>query len=469
MSTNVVLFAGFNSSGQAGLWLTDGTAAGTHELTGIGGAYSYGLFGGGNPPDITVLDGNALFNGFNASGYDGLWVTDGTAAGTHELTGISGAYSGGLDPSNMTVFNGQAFFGGFDATRGNGLWVTDGTAAGTHELTGISGASNVFLPSDFLVFKNQLLFGGFDTSENYGLWVTDGTAAGTHELATPDLRPQNEFFPFDPAQPLASASGGSNGTGELTVFHNEVLFITHSGLWVTDGTTAGTHELTSVTSDASFAPGMTVFKDEVLFDGLSRVANNVSGDDLWVTDGTAAGTHELTGITGADPNGLNPHGMTVLHNQVLFAGRDTSENYGLWVTDGSAAGTHELTGISGAADANFYLGLNPNNLTVFDNEVFFNGRDDTGNYGLWVTDGSAAGTHELTGISGTGIVGLNPQDLTVFSPSRTGSTQLASLVQSMASFGTDINSGSGSLASSQPDAPRTTDFLAGNTYNNHLS
>jgi len=32
-----------------------------------------------------------LFRGVDANGQAGLWVTDGTAAGTHELTGISNA------------------------------------------------------------------------------------------------------------------------------------------------------------------------------------------------------------------------------------------------------------------------------------------------------------------------------------------------------------------------------------------
>jgi ELWxxDGT repeat protein len=45
-----------------------------------------------------------LFSALDASGNDGLWVTNGTAAGTHELTGISGANSGGLDPTDLTPY-----------------------------------------------------------------------------------------------------------------------------------------------------------------------------------------------------------------------------------------------------------------------------------------------------------------------------------------------------------------------------
>jgi ELWxxDGT repeat protein len=47
-----------------------------------------------------------LFSALDASGNDGLWVTNGTAAGTHELTGISGAYTapaGAALPGDMAV------------------------------------------------------------------------------------------------------------------------------------------------------------------------------------------------------------------------------------------------------------------------------------------------------------------------------------------------------------------------------
>ncbi len=82
----------------------------------------------------------ALFEGLDANGQVGLWVTNGTAAGTHELLGISGASTAGVEPSSLTVFDGEVLFNGLDASGQHGLWVTNGTAAGTHELTGIAGA-----------------------------------------------------------------------------------------------------------------------------------------------------------------------------------------------------------------------------------------------------------------------------------------------------------------------------------------
>jgi ELWxxDGT repeat protein len=290
----------------------------------------------------------ALFEGSNASGQYGLWVTDGTAANTLELTGIIGANTNGLAPSDLTVFNGEVLFNGTDTNGQNGLWVTNGTAAGTSELTGITGANSTGLaPSDLTVFNGEVLFEATDTNGQYGLWVTNGAAAATHELTG-----------------IASAN-------------------TVEGLWPSN---------------------MTVFNGEVLFNGYDL--NGQYG--LWVTDGTAANTLELTGIIGANTNGLAPSDLTVFNGEVLFEGTDTNGQNGLWVTNGTAAGTHELTGITGA-NSN---GLSPSNLTVFNGEVLFSGVDASGQYGLWVTDGTAAGTHELSGISTANSNGASLSDIT---------------------------------------------------------
>src|SRR5690348_7249429 len=143
MSTNAVLFEGTDSSGRTGLWETNGTAAGTFELTGISGAATTGV--GFLPSNLTNYNGELLFGGFDASGDVGLWVTDGTAAGTRELA-VAGAlataqypFLGGLNPSDSTVYNGYVFFAGVDAHARAGLWETNGTAAGTHELA-VAGA-----------------------------------------------------------------------------------------------------------------------------------------------------------------------------------------------------------------------------------------------------------------------------------------------------------------------------------------
>jgi hypothetical protein len=72
--------------------------------------------------------------------------------------------------------------------------------------------------------------------------------------------------------------------------------------------------------------------------------------------------------------------------------------------------------VSGA----YVTGVHPTELTVFNNEVLFDGIDAAGIYGLWVYNGQSAS--EITGIKGAadeeGLPGggLRPLDMTVFNP-----------------------------------------------------
>jgi ELWxxDGT repeat protein len=182
------VFAGFDLTGQLNPWVTDGTPAGTSELA-MGG-----LFAGVATPDFTVLGGTTLFAGATTGGFGaiGLWVTDGTPAGTSELTvpgqaggALDDLFVGGFDP-NFTVLGSKAVFVGVDASVHTNLWVTDGTAAGTREISTPGAWSgglfvNVSSP-DFTVLGSKALFAGRDTSNDVNLWVTDGTPAGTREL-----------------------------------------------------------------------------------------------------------------------------------------------------------------------------------------------------------------------------------------------------------------------------------------------
>ena len=73
---------------------------------------------------------NICFAGVDAAGNIGLWVTNGTVAGTQEIMSGAPTFQGGLKPTNLTVFRGEVYF-----NAGDWFWVTDGTAAGTHQLT----------------------------------------------------------------------------------------------------------------------------------------------------------------------------------------------------------------------------------------------------------------------------------------------------------------------------------------------
>jgi ELWxxDGT repeat protein len=403
MLPNVVLFQG----NGGGLWETDGTATGTFLVT--NGPFVYGFRPGVySLLDLTVFGNQVLFGGRDATSKFELWTTDGTAAGTVELTGVTGAGTTafvGLNPSDLTVLGAEVLFNGVDNTPGNvgGLWATNGTVPGTHEITGISGAASTGVdPTGMTVFGSKVLFNGVDSTAGNvgGLWVTDGTKGGTHEI---------------------TGIGGAASTGvdptDMTVFGSQVLFNgadpSGRGLWVTNGTTGGTHE---VSGTSGLDPtDMTVFGSEVLFAGKDAGGNI----GLWVLNGTAA-PQELTGITGASAS-LNPSDLTVYDGEVLFAG-----NWGsgagrreLWVTDGTSTGTQVV--IPAASSGFSPIRFNPSNLEVYNGQVLFSGQNNTGLQSLWTTNGTSAGTKEITPISGARpAYGLVPVDLTALRPQTSG-------------------------------------------------
>ena len=146
--------------------------------------------GGLNPTDLTVFGSKVLFAGEDNSANDNLWVTDGTSAGTSELT-VSGVHSGGIFSSaghatnpGFTVLpgGGKVLFNGVDSGGNAGLWVTDGTIPGTSELSIAGAASTGLNPNNFSIRGSEVLFEGTDLSGRQNLWITDGTPAGTSEV-----------------------------------------------------------------------------------------------------------------------------------------------------------------------------------------------------------------------------------------------------------------------------------------------
>ncbi len=428
LTKNVAFFSGTDSSNKSGLWVSDGTVAGTFE---IGGPADAGVTGvssaaGLDPGQTLPVFHTTYFSGVDANNNFTLWVSDGTAAGTVEIggldnQGIAGA-SAAFSPTDLVQYRGKVLFNAKDSSGGSGLWITDGTAAGTTEIGGLNdqGVTNANVqglnPNNAIVFNGKIYFEGEDSSPGNGLWVSDGTAAGTTEVGGLG------------SAGIAGALVGGLNPSSLAVASGRLFFGGEDssfglGLWVSDGTAAGTSEIGGPDDQGvsgAAAGGLDPLNAIQLNGKVFFRGNDSSGQaGLWVSDGTAAGTVELgglknQGITGAGPNGLVPLNFGRLGNKLLFSAIDASNSSSLWVTDGTVAGTTEIGGLQNAGIAGAHgTGFNPGSFTALGGKALFRGVDSSGNSGLWVTDGTAAGTIELGGlqdqaINGVATFGLNP-------------------------------------------------------------
>jgi ELWxxDGT repeat protein len=448
MTFNQVIFEGRDLQGNLGLWVTDGTANGTHELLAAqnvdlvsaeagtevmfdaitpvsGGGGPVSLLGftngtaagtsdfpvpgqtGGNPvaPDLSGQGAAALGGGtlFGAASGTTLYLTNGTASGTAEVSAptLPKPFSFSLVKPLYSLGSRVVFVATDVNQQTKGLvyhlWSSDGTAAGTAPIPTPTAALTGLFPNDLTVIGGKAVFNGNDNIGNIGLWVTDG-AAGTSELSVPNLQI---------IQPSSLMTFGSQAM--FFGYDNNL----NGSLWLTDGTSAGTTEIFS-NSGSNADPSLILdplvtFGSEALLLGSTTGSTGVSTGSLWVTDGTAVGTTKLAtpGIkfVDASANPTPPTNLFSFGNEVLFSAFDSSGKPSLWVTNGTSAGTVELTP-AGASSS----GLNPTSFARIGSLAVFNGIDSQGDNGLWVTDGTTAGTHELQ-VTGAAASGLNPTQM----------------------------------------------------------
>lgn len=237
--------------GLRDLWISDGAAAGTHLLKDFGGT-SFS----GNPWGITPLgDGRALFSAGDATHGAELWITNGTTAGTHMVIDALAGSAAGF-PTNITpIASGRAVFASYggllgSAARDRELWVTDGTASGTHVVKDIRPDGAASTPEHLTPLGDgRVVFTATDADADRELWVTDGTAAGTHRV--------KDIWPGAPVTGYEFDLGSSNPDGLTATGDGRVLFTATDGVhgaepWISDGTAAGTQML----ADLAGLPGV---------------------------------------------------------------------------------------------------------------------------------------------------------------------------------------------------------------------
>ena len=231
-----------------------------------------------------------------------LCVTDGTSLGTTMVIDIHPADSSTMYGvvAILGATSDKLFFVGNDGSQGNELWVSDGTSAGTHIVNDVVAGSSGLFP--FLsgthyvgtIVSDKLYFFANDLANGWEPWISDGTAAGTYMLVNSN--------PNGNCSDGMALSWGGYGASEMKFFpfNNAVYFTAFSGIYKTDGTTAGTTlELSGMSYGANFMTSMCVFDNRLYFD------QPIGGKRMLVkSDGTLAGTIVVDTLSGTMSRGF---------------------------------------------------------------------------------------------------------------------------------------------------------------------
>lgn len=209
-----------------------------------------------------------------------------------------------------------------------GLYVSDGTAVGTGQLTlpaeiGMIAGFNV--RDGFPAFQGKLWFSAFGASNvagDAGLWQTDGTTVGTKKIRVLNQGVQLWEVVGDRLYFTSQQNVPDPEPGPFPRFLDSV-----AELWRTDGTTAGTELITYELFERNVVRrihGLAAVNDVLYF----VKEEPVHGAELWRCDGTAAGTVLVQDLapgvnSGFDANALhNGFQATLVGDRFLFAAED---------------------------------------------------------------------------------------------------------------------------------------------------
>ncbi len=247
----------------------------------------------------------------------------------------------------------KAYFAATDSEHGEELWCTDGTPEGTYMVKDIvpgTGSSN---PSYLGRLNDKVLFSAYTDMYGFETWVSDGTEEGTFMLVETYILGDGDpkaFFQMNETQAIFIAV--DDESAEYDPVGGKQYW-----LWITDGTTEGTHRVVGENTDEYYLehqancvyPG----KDRETRHGTyMRVGrrmffkaddvNSMIGEELWVTDGTAEGTYLVMDINwekGTQEGQTCSCGVDNFFNynneKLLFAAWTPLTGTEPWVTDGT--------------------------------------------------------------------------------------------------------------------------------------
>jgi len=271
------------------------------------------------------------------------------------------------------------------------LSVTDGSNAGTVNIgeIGLGDIIYTFPAKDFMYIITNRFASFSPLTQETQIWKSNGTQAGTTLVIT---------MPQIPGVSLSNVFGSDrDNKRNFSVSGNIMIFGGYDATngmepWVTDGTPAGTHIIKDIKTGTpgSSPAGFCKLGNDVFF---FAAAQNEPGRKLWKTDGTDAGT---TQVAVPEPFFVLDFYTGVVNNKMIFFAHNTVDGYEPYVSDGTPAGTFMLANINTATLGNSSPSISQNAQFRFNSKHCFFIANNGNSHALWRTDGTMAGTIQLT-------------------------------------------------------------------------
>lgn len=297
------------------------------------------------------------------------WITNATPDGTEMLfPPLSPPVpdTSRLLPEECREVGGRVLF----VTTDSGpmaLWASDGTQGGTGviaiaEYPWLSTPLCARVGSEvwFILFR--------DSPVRRELWATSGTLASTHLLTELPTSPEHRLYSLG---------------GRIAYFSYP-----EAELWVSDGTSGGTLQLTDSIAPDPMPLGeiATAELGKLVF----RFDDGVHGEELWISDGTPGGTLRLTDFaTGGLATQIRPRITDA--GFVVFFGYTTFPEIEVWTVPVAGGPAAELDGFCPDPDCGVFRLW----LARAGGRVVFPAESDATGVQLHATDGTAAGTERL--------------------------------------------------------------------------
>ncbi|MEM9447264.1 MAG: pre-peptidase C-terminal domain-containing protein [Cyanobacteria bacterium P01_E01_bin.6] len=336
-----------------------------------------------------------------------------------------------INPGTPSSLTGTTLVGDPSANSGNGIlyfFANDGTGDALWQSEGtLATTVKIGAPTDASSFNNLI-------NVNGDIFFT-ATATGTGtELYVYD---GNNISLVQDINPNANASG-IVGSSQFLVADGKLYFTANDGttgteLWVTEGTAATTARVTDIATGSGLSnnadPNQLTYAESGGNKVLYFIASDSAGDSVYQYNIVSEAVSKIG--TGILANDSLPDNLTLANDNLYFNADSTSFSNDLWVIANAASSTTVTSVTTSSAFGTSNPGYGE--FTAFDGTLYFVASDDQNTRGIWRVNSTNNAVEQVAELGG--VDSLAPEQLTVLT---SGSTETLYFIGNTTSDGQQL-------------------------------